>query len=223
MAHWQQLDEDTLSDGSRLELFEKEGQFQVRAGGLELMSSATPQSEQLFVREIWKQIDDTHPEVMLIGGLGLGFTLQEVCKTAAKNTEIIVCEISPKVIEWNYNFLPALNRECLLDPRVSVIQSDIFDLLEVGSLELDLVLMDVDNGPKALVHEANDRLYDSNGLALLKECMNGKGRAGFWSSEPSETFEDVLSGVFGSFERSDIALPQAPKIQHTFYGVKKVS
>lgn len=221
MAHWQKLDEDRLSDGSRLELYEKAGQFQVRAGGLELMSSASPQSEQLFVREIWKQLEQAPPDVILIGGLGLGFSLQEVCKMAAATSEIVVCEISPRVVEWNYNHLHALNGDCLLDDRVSVIQSDIFDLLEAGSLTFDLVLMDVDNGPKALVHKDNDRLYDTHGLALLKGRMNKNGRAGFWSSEPSPTFEGALTEVFGSYERSDIPLPQAPNIQHTFYSVKQ--
>ncbi|RME70310.1 MAG: spermine synthase, partial [Verrucomicrobia bacterium] len=132
---------------------------------------------------------------ILIGGLGLGFTLRRVLETTGDGARIDVVELIPAVIDWNRTHLRQLNGECLDDPRVSVIEGDVAKVIEKAAPETwDAILLDVDNGPVAMVHRGNARLYSSSGITRIMRVLRPGGRLAVWSAGISEGFEKRLTG-----------------------------
>lgn len=218
MSQWKLIDTDALTEGSELALYERDSAFMIRSDGLELMTTEAVRSEEAFVGFGLKYLEGV-PERVLIGGLGLGFTLGEVCRRLPDAASIVVAELSGKVIEWVRGPAGTCNRPFLKQPNVSVRQTDLLALLQDPGETFDLILIDIDNGPEALVHPANDRLYGEDGFAALKSRLTDGGVVVFWSAINSETFEAQLRSSFGAVEIFDYSVPQNPRIVHTFYAV----
>lgn len=218
MTPWKLIDSDALPEGSELCLFERDGAFMIRSDGLELMTTEAVRSEEAFVGFGLECLEGA-PERVLVGGLGLGFTLGEVCRRVPDAASIVVAELSGKVIEWARGPAGTCNRPFLEQPNVTVRQSDLLALLREPGETFDLILLDIDNGPEALVHPGNDRLYGEEGFAALKSRLADGGVAVFWSAIKSEAFEAQLRTSFGTVEILDYPVPQNPRIVHTFYVV----
>jgi spermidine synthase len=124
---------------------------------------------------------------VLIGGLGLGFSLREVLGLVGGDAEVIVAELVPEVVEWNRKFLADVNGALLEDPRVRVAVGDVWAAItnaKPGSF--DAILLDVDNGPSAVVQNANNRLYDDRGLRKMWSALRPGGRLTIWSADDGE-------------------------------------
>ena len=123
---------------------------------------------------------------VLIGGLGMGFTLRKALALLPASAEVVVAELVPEVIGWARTHLASLHGDSLDDPRVTVRQGDVADVLREG--RWDAVLLDVDNGPDGLVRASNDRLYHAGGLAAAGAALRPGGILAIWSAGPDVHF-----------------------------------
>jgi spermidine synthase len=187
------LAETTTPDGARLTLVEHDGSYSIRLNGFDLMSSRAAASElrlgELGCARLW----ETPTPRVLIGGLGLGFTLKSVLEQVGPGAVVEVAELFPEVIAWNREFLSSLNGALLEDPRVTVHAEDVFHTLKRGGREaFDAILLDIDNGPSPMVQKANARLYNPNGLDKLALSVKPGGRVAIWSAARDAAFEKRL-------------------------------
>ena len=196
MNSYIQLDKTSLPDGSLLALYEWEGEFILEYNGLELMSTNWTWSEQMLADlGCVDLLEGTptrpeHPRV-LIGGLGMGFTLKRVLELVGSPATVDVAELMNRVIEWNRTYLIERNGPLLDDPRTNVILADLFDCLGEGDM-YDAILIDIDDTPDALITEDNGKLYTPSFLALLRESLNPGGCLAYWMAAPSPKLEMAL-------------------------------
>ena len=183
MKPTRKLAETRTPDGACLALYEHDGSYCIRLGKQELMHSSLSVSElRLGELATERLISHAHPSV-LIGGLGLGFTLHSVLKTLGPDATVHVAELIPAVVDWNREFLSGLNGALLNDPRVEVIVEDVWEVMaRAGRSHYDAVILDIDNGPDGLVQQENDRLYCHDGLLRLAAVLKPGGRAAIWSA-----------------------------------------
>jgi spermidine synthase len=132
---------------------------------------------------------------MLIGGLGMGFTLGAALAVLPRSASVVVAELVPKVVEWARGPLAHFFGEALSDPRVAVRIADVHDVIEGPSEQFDAILLDVDNGPDGLISVANDRLYCDWGLRTAYTALRPGGVLAIWSSYPEHGFADRLEDV----------------------------
>ncbi len=131
---------------------------------------------------------------MLIGGLGFGYTLKAVLELVGTGATVHVAELLPEVVEWNRKFLREVNGSLLGDPRVKVIVGDVFTVIaEAKEDYYDAIMLDVDNGPVAMVKDGNDRLYARDGLTASLRVLKPGGRAAFWSASQDSKFSKRLT------------------------------
>ena len=126
---------------------------------------------------------------MLIGGLGLGFTLKKVLEMLGPAAEVTVAELIPEVTAWNRQFLRGVNGDLLDDGRVELLHEDIFATIgNIAGGRYDAILMDVDNGPAGFVQGKNSYLYDRKGCSRFAHALQPDGRAAFWSASEDRPF-----------------------------------
>jgi spermidine synthase len=179
----------TTADGARLTLHRRDGVWQLRVGGHGLMSTAQTRSEAALAELGCATLAAAGRPRVLIGGLGLGFTLRRVLELVPAAARVQVAELLPAVVEWNRAHLREVNGAQLDDPRVEVVVGDVGALLAAAPAgAYDAVLLDVDNGPTALVDARNARLYGDAGLRTLARALRPGGRAVFWSAAPDRGF-----------------------------------
>ena len=168
--------------------------LELRVNGVFVMDTAETGTERRLARATLDQLD--HPRRILVGGLGLGFTLAELLADP-RVEHVLVAEIEPAVVEWmRAGVLPGA--EHLADPRVQVVVADIRDLPdELADGAYDVVLLDVDNGPDFLVHERNAAVYEPGFLARCKRLLAPDGALAVWSSTGSSALEAAMRKVFG--------------------------
>ena len=187
------LAETRTPDGARLSLHEHDGSFCIRLNGQDLMHSVTSASEILLGELAADQLATKAPVRVLIGGMGLGYTLKAVLAKAGANALVEVGELMPEVVEWNRTFMAGLNGKLLDDPRVKVRLGDVVDTINGARLNsYDAILLDVDNGPIPMVRAGNVRLYGPRGLDTMMGKLRPGGRLAIWSASPDRSFEGRL-------------------------------
>ena len=188
------LAETRTPDGARLALYEHDGTYCIRLGQEELMHSSLSVSELRLGELATERLASHARPSVLIGGLGLGFTLRSVLRTLGPDASVHVAELIPAVVDWNRQHLAGLNGALLDDPRVEVIIADVWDVIaRAGRARYDAVMLDIDNGPDGLVQKQNDRVYDRNGLQQLATILKPGGRAAIWSAWMDHGFARRLS------------------------------
>ncbi len=212
------LAETTTPDGARLILQEHDGSFAIRCGGRELMHSRASASEVQLGELATERIEKTASAKVLVGGLGLGFTLRSVLAQLGPGASVEVAELIPAVVDWNRTHLLGLNGECLNDPRVQVVVDDVAKVLQRAErASYDAVMLDVDNGPVAMVQAGNAQLYAEGGLRMILMRLKPGGRAVFWSAGPDVAFvarlkktgfvvEVVAAKVYATAKRASYVL-----------------
>ena len=169
-----------------LRLVQRGQEFSIMLGANELMNSRTSGSEEaLAERAIAAMLDRPRPRV-LIGGLGMGFTLRAALKRLPRDAEVVVAELVPAVIAWARGPMAHIFEGSLDDPRVRVEAGDVAVWIAMNGW--DAILLDVDNGPDALARAENHGLYTRDGLARAKAALRGGGVLGLWSAGPDERF-----------------------------------
>lgn len=182
----------TTPDGKELALSERDGAYSIRVNGLELMSSRAHGSEESLAELVLAGMKSPSLRV-LVGGLGMGFTLRAVLNQVPENSQVVVAEIFPAVVAWNREELSHLAQNPLADPRVVVEEADVADVIARRAGAFDAVLLDVDNGPAAFTITRNERLYGPSGLAAIRRCLRKQGILGVWSADPDTAFAKRLA------------------------------
>jgi spermidine synthase len=199
------LGSGTTPDGAVLTLHSEGGGFVVRIGNEVLMSSRSHGSEQaMAAASLEPALRSARPRV-LVGGLGMGFTLRAVLDVLPRRSEVVVAELLPCVVEWNRGPLAPLSSNALADPRVVLEVGDVRRAVATPRDGFDAILLDVDNGPEAFTIEANAGLYGPRGLAALRAALRPGGVLSIWSASPSRAFEKALATA--RFAAETVSLP----------------
>jgi len=183
------LDQATTPDGSPLTLHEHDGAFMIRVDGVELMSTRQHHSEEKLAELACAHLGSqaAGPRV-LIGGLGLGFTLRAALGRLPADAAVVVVELMPAVIRWNQNPDYGLAADVMADPRVQVIAGDVVDVIGNSRGRFDAIMLDVDNGASGLTAAANGRLYSAAGLAKIRSALKPRGCLAVWSADADPAF-----------------------------------
>lgn len=213
-----------LADGTVMTLYEHDGAYSINVAGQELMVSRASASEELLGKLGVAALKGNAPARILIGGLGLGFTLRSVLESTGSKVLVDVVELIPAVVEWNRTHLKELNGALLDDPRVKVRQEDVVHAIRGAEPEtFDAILLDVDNGPVAMVARSNRSLYSGSGVRAIRDVLKQGGRAVFWSAGPDRVFEARLSKFGFKVEAVPAKLHgNAKKFTYTLYVADKV-
>jgi spermidine synthase len=161
-------------------------------GQNELMNSRLSGSEQALATLTAKKIEAVGRPHLLVGGLGMGFTLRAALAVLGRDARITVAELVPAVIAWARGPMAGLFGDSLADPRASIREADVIDVIKTSPSAFDAILLDVDNGPEALIRKANDALYDLNGLNAIRGALRPGGILAVWSSGPNIAFTKRL-------------------------------
>jgi len=188
----QLIDTAQLPDGGTLRLMNRGADFSILFGRNELMSSRLRGSEEALATLACERLGArSHPR-MLIGGLGMGFTLRAAQHVLPARATIVVAELVPEILVWAKGPLAHLFGDSLSDPRVSIEIHDVHLCIAAARPGYDAILLDVDNGPDGLIHAANDRLYGKPGLRAAHAALNPGGVLAIWSAYPDRAFAERL-------------------------------
>jgi spermidine synthase len=183
MIPWSLLDTAQTSDeGGELRLLRRGSEFSIRLGHYELMNSRGRGSEEALATIACERIRSRERPRILIGGLGMGFTLRAVLAALGPDARIVVAELVPAVLGWARGSMGEIFGNSLTDPRVNIREADVSRLIRSGPSAFDAILLDVDNGPEGLTRKANDALYDLEGLTGARTTLRPGGVLGVWSS-----------------------------------------
>jgi spermidine synthase len=186
MLPWIRVDEARTADGTRLTLSRRGTEWEVCFDGLVLMSSRAHGSEEELARLAFARVK--HAMTVLVGGLGLGFSLRATLDLLGPRGKVVVAEQSSSVVDWNRNHVGDLAGRPLEDPRVSVRMGDVRNRIREARTVYDLILLDVDNGPAALIHDANAGLYDATGIVACHAALKEGGALAVWALGPDERY-----------------------------------
>jgi spermidine synthase len=190
---WIQLDSAKTPDGGQeLRLKRRGHEFSIMLGANELMNSRLSGSEEALAQLSCRRIADHRRPQVLIGGLGMGFTLRAALGELTPDAAIVVAELVPAVVAWARGPMAELFDGCLEDPRVTIRELDVGQLIRSESAAWDAILLDVDNGPEGIVHKSNDELYSLRGLAAARAALTPGGVLAVWSQGPDSGFSRRL-------------------------------
>lgn len=189
MIPWVQLDSAKTPDGAQeLRLKQRGAEFSIMLGTNELMNSRLSGSEQALAKLSCDRIAGHSRPKILIGGLGMGFTLRAALTELGPDAGVTVAELVPAVVAWARGPMAELFDGCLDDPRVSVLEADVGHIIRSDKAAWDAVLLDVDNGPEGIVYKSNDALYCAAGLAAARSALKPGGMLAVWSQGPDSGF-----------------------------------
>lgn len=191
MLPWVKLDEAEMPGGGVLRLMQRGSEFSIMSGTTELMNSRLSGSEEQLAILSAKRLSGRPNPRILIGGLGMGFTLRQALAVFPANAEIVIAELVPAVIAWARGPLAPIHGDSLDDSRLTIHEGDVRTAIIAGN-PFDAILLDVDNGPDGLSRPENDRLYSANGLAAAKAALRPGGHLAVWSAHPDARFSKRL-------------------------------
>ena len=193
MTPWIHLDTGSVpGGGTDLRLMRRGDEFAIVADTIELMNNRRTGSEAALATLTAARLQDRPRARVLIGGLGMGFTLRAALASLGPEVRIVVAELVPAVVAWARGPLAHLFAGCLDDPRVELHEADVNALIQAGPARYDAILLDVDNGPEGLMRRANDRLYDEWGLKRARWALKPGGILGVWSGAPDRKFKSRM-------------------------------
>jgi spermidine synthase len=189
---WELLGRTSAPDGVEIALTRRDGEYVILAAGKSLMSSRMHGSEEALATLACRRVRTLEQPCVLVGGLGMGFTLRATLDRLPKDATVVVVELVPAVIEWNRGPLGPLAGHPLKDRRVRVDVGDVGATLRANRNRFDAVLLDVDNGPAAFTASDNAGLYDDRGLATARAALTVGGVLAVWSAWDNRKFEQRL-------------------------------
>ncbi len=188
MLPWIHLETATTPDGGVLRLMRRGEEFSIRIDGAELMNSRLSGSEEALASLALAQISGKPAPRVLIGGLGMGFTLRAAQAAAGPDARLVVAEIVPELVAWARGPMAELFGDSLADPRLELQVADVAEIIRERAGRYDAILLDVDNGPEALTRPANDALYGETGLRAVRRALAPGGVLAVWSAAPDQGF-----------------------------------
>jgi len=226
MKPLERLGEAKTPDGTVLQLYRHDGAYLIRADGVELMSTRRHLSEDKLAEVACAPLATKPKARVLIGGLGLGFTLREALRHLGPDAEVVVAELVAEVIEWNANPEYALSAEAMADPRVRIVHEDVSKVLRNNVGGFHAIMLDTDNGPEGMIMKENSRLYATRGIAATMAALKPEGTIAYWSvgDDPGAPtprqgrFTRCTSPAEGSERPSHTATPQLGFTRRTAAG-----
>lgn len=193
MIPWLQIDTARVPGADvELRLMRRGAEFSMMLGPNELMNSRLSGSEEALATLACRRIETVKRPHLLIGGLGMGFTLRAALSVLGPEARITVAELVPAVIRWARGPMVNIFGGSLDDPRASIRNADVIDVIQSHPAAFDAILLDVDNGPEGLIRKANDALYDLRGLKTIRRALRPNGVLAVWSSGPHPLFSKRL-------------------------------
>lgn len=206
MIPWKLLDTaQTPGNGEELHLYQRDTEFSITIRGDELMNSRMHGSEDALAKLACQKIGNQPQPRVLIGGLGMGYTLRSALDELGAKAEVVVAELVPAVVSWNREFLAHLADSPLEDSRVTVHEDDVAKIIKKAKGGYNAILLDVDNGPDAMTHKDNDWLYSLRGLNAAFAALQPKGVLAIWSADPDAAFSKRLCEA--GFELDEYRVP----------------
>ena len=194
MIPWELLDTTTIpGEAEAMRLYRRGAEYSIRIGHHELMNNREHGSEDALADLVCQRL---HGDVrVLVGGLGMGYTLIAVLKNVSRKSEVVVSELVPAVVRWHRGVLAHVSQGALDDPRVTIREADVAHVIAEERNGFDAILLDVDNGPAGLTSKTNDRLYGLNGLRSAYAALRPKGILAVWAADPDPRFTKRLQQV----------------------------
>ena len=221
MIPWVQLATATTPDGQTLRLKQRGTEFSIMLGTNELMNSRLSGSEEALARLAIQRIATVSSPHILIGGLGMGFTLRAALGELGPHAKVTVGELMPAVIAWARGPMSAVFGDCLDDPRVTIREADVGALIGSAKVACDAILLDVDNGPDGITVASNDALYSAAGLARAHAALRPGGVLAVWSSRPDAGFTRRLRQAGFAVEETNVRARGKRGTRHVIWlGVK---
>ncbi|MDX8380082.1 MAG: hypothetical protein R8K48_08615 [Gallionella sp.] len=183
------LIDTTIDQGTILRLYQRGDEFSIRVDKAgELMNSRAHHSEEVLADLACKKVVGRNAPHLLVGGLGIGFTLAAVLSHVGPNARVTVSELIPAVVRWNRDYMGRLAGFPLNDGRVQVLEQDVGQVMRAHKHSFDAIMLDVDNGPSSFTHEDNDALYSLAGLRQVYEALKPCGVLTVWSASTDAAF-----------------------------------
>lgn len=222
MKPWELLGRTRTPEGEDMTLMRRDGEYVILANGRSLMSSRMHGSEEAMATLACRRIRTTEAPRVLVGGLGMGFTLRATLDLLPPDAAVVVAELVPAVVDWHRGPLGPLAGHPLKDKRVVVDVGDVAATLRANPGRFDAVLLDVDNGPAAFTASHNGGLYDDRGLAAVRAALKSGGMLAVWSAWEDRKFEQRLryGGFTVTVERMRARLKKGGPRHTVFLGVK---
>ncbi len=204
MKPWETLGRAHLPDGTELTLVRHPSEFAILANGRSLMSSRMHGSEEALARLGCARARTMRSPSVLIGGLGMGFTLRAALDALPPTARVLVAELVPAVVEWNRGWLGKLASHPLDDPRVQIEVGDVAATIRSSRARFDVVLLDVDNGADAMTTASNAVLYSDRGIAAARAAVRPGGILALWTATDDRRFERRLRAGGFDVQRTHI-------------------
>ena len=192
MKPLERLGEARTPNGTVLALYRHDGAYLIRADGVELMSTRRHLSEDRLAEVACAPISTRAGARVLIGGLGLGFTLRAALQQLRDDAEVVVAELVAEVVAWNADPRYGLSVEAMNDPRVSVVHDDVTEVIRANHGGFDAIMLDTDNGPDGMLMSENAKLYAARGIALTIAALRARGSIVYWSVGDDPKFATAL-------------------------------
>jgi len=224
MTPWTLLDSTRVpGDGGELCLYQRGAEFSIRITGRgELMNSRAHGSEDALAElTCARMVNSTNPR-LLIGGLGMGFTLAAALRCLGDLAQVVVAELVPGVVAWNRGVLGEPAGNPLRDPRVSVYEKDVARVMMAGTGTYDAILLDVDNGPEGLTRKENDWLYGEDGLNEACAALRAGGVLAVWSAGPDQAFLQRLHKAGFEVEEARVRAHGSKGARHVIWFARRV-
>lgn len=194
MKPLERLGEARTPNGTLLALYRHDGAYLIRADGVELMSTRRHFSEDRLAEVACEPLRDRAGVRVLIGGLGLGFTLRAALRVLSRDADVVVAELVPEVIAWNADVRYGISVDAMQDPRVRVMHQDVNDVLRTYPAGFDAIMLDTDNGPDGMLMSENAALYARHGIAMTVAALRPGGSIVYWSVSDDPKFVRALRG-----------------------------
>lgn len=215
------VDTAELPDGGHLRLWRRGPDYSIRFGEDELMGNQVRHSEEALANLACGRLPNREGHI-LIGGLGMGFTLGAALASLSSAATVTVAELVPQIVTWANGPLAHLFHDYLADARVTIEMADVHDVIVRGEGHYDAILLDVDNGPDGLIHLPNERLYCNWGLRAAHAALRSGGILAIWSAYTDDAFVDRLGNAgFDVEEVSMAAFAGGEHVTHTIWLASK--
>ena len=217
MKPLERLGEARTPNGTVLAFYRHDGAYLIRADGVELMSTRRHLSEDRLAEVACAPLKDTPGARVLIGGLGLGFTLRAALRELRDDAEVVVAELVPEVVTWNADPQYALSADAMRDPRVQVVNDDVSNVLRANPAGFDAIMLDTDNGPDGMLMSENARLYARLGIGVTVAALRAGGSIVYWSVGDDPKFAAALRGAALDVSTLRVRAHDTSGPMHTLY------
>lgn len=217
MIPWVLLDTAVTPDSQPLRLKQRGAEFSIMLGSNELMNSRLSGSEEALARLSVERLAGRPSPHILIGGLGMGFTLRAALAALGEDAKLTVAELIPAVVDWAQGPMAAVFASCLDDPRVTIAVEDVGAIIDRSASSFDAILLDVDNGPDGLTTETNGGLYSPTGLKRSFAALRPGGVLAVWSAGPDGRFTRALRQAGFAVEEVSVRAHKKQGARHVIW------